>query len=52
METTFGQELIAAMAEAAAHATGKGTVARAHIVIREPVVPPRSGEDLIGLKAA
>lgn len=32
METTFGQDLIAAMAEAAAHATSNGTVARAHIV--------------------
>ncbi len=32
MKTTFGQDLIAAMEEAAAHATGKGTVARTHIV--------------------
>ncbi len=32
MGTTFGQDLIAAMEEAAAHATGKGTVAREHIV--------------------
>jgi hypothetical protein len=44
METTFGQDLIAAMEEAAVHATGKGMVARAHIVIREPVTPPRNGE--------
>jgi putative transcriptional regulator len=32
MKPTFGQDLIAVMEEAAAHATGKGTVARAHIV--------------------
>jgi hypothetical protein len=44
METTFGQDLIAAMEEAAAHATGKGTLARTHVVTREPVVPPRNGE--------
>jgi putative transcriptional regulator len=32
METTFGQDLISAMEEAATHATGKGAVARAPIV--------------------
>ena len=31
METTFGQDLIAAMEEAAAHARGTGEVARAHV---------------------
>lgn len=32
MDSTFGQDLIAAMAEAAAHAQGKGAVAREHVV--------------------
>lgn len=32
METTFGQDLIAAMNEAAAHAQGKGKVARIHTI--------------------
>jgi putative transcriptional regulator len=32
MADTFGQDLIAAMDEAAAHAQGKGAVAREHIV--------------------
>jgi putative transcriptional regulator len=32
MERTFGQDLIAAMEEAAAHAQGTGEVARAHVV--------------------
>ncbi|HKT14545.1 MAG TPA: NadS family protein [Allosphingosinicella sp.] len=32
MGTTFGQELIAAMEEAAAHAQGKGKVARVHTI--------------------
>lgn len=32
METTFGQDLVAAMAEAAAHATGAGTAPRVHVV--------------------
>ena len=32
MTTTFGQDLIAAMEEAAAHALGDGTVAREHVV--------------------
>jgi putative transcriptional regulator len=32
METTFGQDLVAAMEEAAAHAQGKGELARAHVV--------------------
>ncbi len=32
METTFGQELVTAMAEAAAHAQGKGKAARTHVV--------------------
>ena len=32
MEKTFGQDLVAAMEEAAAHAQGKGKVAREHIV--------------------
>jgi putative transcriptional regulator len=30
--SSFGQELIAAMAEAAAHARGEGDVARVHVV--------------------
>lgn len=30
--STFGQELIASMEEAAAHAQGRGTVAREHVV--------------------
>lgn len=32
MNTTFGQDLIAAMEEAAAHSQGKGNVAREHVV--------------------
>ena len=32
MAKTFGQDLIAAMEEAAAHAQGKGAVAREHVV--------------------
>jgi putative transcriptional regulator len=32
METTFGQDLLTAMAEAAAHAQGNGQVAREHVV--------------------
>lgn len=32
MATTFGQDLIAAMDEAAAHAQGKGSVARIHTI--------------------
>jgi putative transcriptional regulator len=32
METTFGQDLIAAMDEAAAHARGTGKVARLHTI--------------------
>jgi putative transcriptional regulator len=32
MATTFGQDLIAAMEEAAAHAQGKGPIAREHVV--------------------
>ena len=32
MGTTFGQDLVAAMEEAAAHAQGRGELARAHLV--------------------
>jgi putative transcriptional regulator len=32
MPNTFGQDLIAAMEEAAAHARGKGAVARTHVI--------------------
>ena len=32
MSTTFGQELIASMKEAVAHASGRSTAAREHIV--------------------
>ena len=32
MGTTFGQDLVAAMEEAAAHAQGKGKVARVHAI--------------------
>ena len=32
MGTTFGQDLVAAMEEAAAHAQGKGELARTHVV--------------------
>ncbi len=32
MANTFGQDLIAAMEEAALHAHGKGAVARAHVI--------------------
>ena len=32
MATTFGQDLIAAMEEAAAHARGKGKAARVHMI--------------------
>ena len=32
MAETFGQDLIAAMKEAAAHAQGKGAVAREHVI--------------------
>jgi putative transcriptional regulator len=32
MSTTFGQELIASMEEAVAHAEGRGTAARIHVV--------------------
>ena len=32
MGTTFGQDLIASMTEAVAHARGEGTVSREHIV--------------------
>ena len=32
MSTAFGQELIASMKEAVAHANGRGTAAREHIV--------------------
>lgn len=32
METTFGQDLVATMAEAAAHAQGHGPAAREHVV--------------------
>ena len=32
MGTTFGQDLIAAMEEAAAHAQGTGKVARVHVI--------------------
>ena len=32
MANTFGQDLIAAMEEAASHAQGKGSIAREHVV--------------------
>ena len=32
METTFGQDLVAAMGEAASYARGKGKAARTHVV--------------------
>jgi putative transcriptional regulator len=32
MSTTFGEELIASMEEAVAHAQGRGKVARSHVV--------------------
>lgn len=46
MAETFGQDLIAAMAEAAAHAQGKGAVAREHVV---DVPDVRAIREMLGL---